>query len=63
MIGSIPVEGSDSIPEISLGLSERHALLSELLRVSTSSHGEKMKTRIIQHKFLNNKNLLKLKKI
>lgn len=57
MIGSIPAEGSDSIPKISLGLSEGHALPSELLQVPTSSHREKMEARIIQHKFLNNKNL------
>lgn len=41
MIGSIPVEGSDSVPRISLCLAESHALLSELLRASTSSRGEK----------------------
>lgn len=61
MIGYIPGEGSDSVPRISLCLSESHALLSELLRVSTSCYGEKMKSKITQHKFLNNKSLLRLK--
>lgn len=61
MIGYIPGQGSDSVPRISLCLSESHALLSELLRVSTSCYGGKMKSKIIQHTFLKNKSLLRLK--
>lgn len=61
MIGSIFVEGSDSVPRISLYLKVMPYFLNFLASPPVAMGG-KMKSEITQHKLLNNKHFLKLKK-